>query len=234
MKYVVLLGDRDPSSLTHRELDAAIRLLPANVRASWVSTDAAGQARISEADGLWVVPGSPYRDDAAVYAAITSARTSGQPFLGTCAGFQYAVVEFARNVAGIADADHAETAPDGKSLVVRRLACSLVGQERIVTALPGTRMHAICGGEPFKGFHWCNFGFSPEYVERLSSHGLTIGARADDAGVEAIELASHPFFMATLFQPQIGSMDGRPLHPVIQAFAAAVVVTGSAQAGHRV
>lgn len=222
MKQIVLLGDRDPSFLTHRELDAAITLLPSNVRATWVSTDADDQSRISEADGLWVVPGSPYRDDAAVYAAITAARTSGQPFLGTCAGFQYAVVEFARNVAGIADADHAETAPDGKSLVVRRLACSLVGQERSVTALPGTRMHAICGDESFQGFHWCNFGFSPEYVERLSSHGLTIGARADDAGVEAVELATHPFFLATLFQPQIGSVDGRPLHPLVRAFVAAV------------
>ena len=73
-------------------------------------TDTPGAARAHEADGLWVVPGSPYRAAAAVYAAIEVARTSGQPFLGTCSGFQYAVIEFARNVAGIADADHAETA----------------------------------------------------------------------------------------------------------------------------
>jgi CTP synthase (UTP-ammonia lyase) len=222
VKQIVLLGDRDPGSLTHRALDAALTLFPANIRAYWIGTDTPEAARVREADGLWVVPGSPYRDDDAVYVAITAARTSGQPFLGTCAGFQYAVVEFARNVAGLPDAGHAETAPADKTLVIDRLSCSLVGQERAVTAVPGTRMHALCGSAPFTGFHWCNFGIAPAHVERLAAHGLTIAARADDAGVEAIELGAHPFFLATLFQPQIGSVAGRPLHPVLESFVAAV------------
>jgi CTP synthase (UTP-ammonia lyase) len=222
LKQIVLLGDRNASYLTHRELDAALKRLPAGVRAYWVGTDTPDAVRISGADGLWVVPGSPYRDDAAVYAAITAARTSGQPFLGTCGGFQYAVIEFARNVAGLTDAKHAERAPGQKTLVIDQLTCSLVGQERAVTAVLGTRIHALCGSASFVGFHWCNFGLASVYVERLVAHSLTIAARADDAGVEAIELAEHPFFMATLFQPQIGSLDGRPLHPVLHAFVAAI------------
>src|SRR5262245_52625841 len=114
MKQIVLLGDRNAGFLTHRELDAALTLLPDGVKGRWIGTDSPEVARIGEADALWVVPGTPYRNDAAVYAAITAARTSGQPFLGTCGGFQYTVVEFARNVAGIAGADHAETAPNGE------------------------------------------------------------------------------------------------------------------------
>jgi len=220
-KHIVLLGDRDPSALTHRELDAAITLLPGGVQARWVGTDTPEAMRTSDADALWVVPGSPYRSDAAVYAAITLARTSGQPFLGTCGGFQYTVVEFARNKAGIADAEHAETAPRGNNVVIERLVCSLVGQERRVTAVPGTRMHALCGTSPFVGFHWCNYGLAPSFVERLVAQGLVIAARADDAGVEAVEIPAHPFFLATLFQPQVGSLSGQPLHPVIEAFVAA-------------
>ncbi|HEY6507026.1 MAG TPA: hypothetical protein VIY56_03380, partial [Vicinamibacterales bacterium] len=104
MKQVVVLGDRDAASPTHRALDAALTLFPDGVRASWIGTDTPEAARVSSADALWVVPGSPYRDDDAVYAAIAAARTSGQPFLGTCGGFQYAVVEFARNVAGLGGA----------------------------------------------------------------------------------------------------------------------------------
>lgn len=222
LKNIYLLGDRDASAITHRELDAAIRLLPHGVRARWVGTDTPDALRTAEADGLWAVSGTPYRNDAAVYAAIETARTSGQPFLGTCGGFQYAVVEFARNVAGIAGAEHAETAPDADQRVIDRLACTLVGQERRVTAIPGTRMHDLCGSAPFIGFHWCNYGIAPEYVDRLANHGLRIAARADDAGIEAVELPDHPFFMATLFQPQVGSVAGRSLHPIIQAFAAAV------------
>ena len=222
MKTIFLLGDHNTSFITHRELDAAIGLLPHGVQARWVGTDTPDAGRTGQADAVWAVPGSPYRNDAAVYSAIEAARTSGQPFLGTCAGFQYAVVEFARNKAGIAGADHAETAPEAGNLVVDRLACGLVGEERTVTAIPGTRMHDLCGGQPFVGFHWCNFGLVPAYVDRLVQHGLVISAVADDAGVEAVELPNHPFFMATLFQPQVGSLAGRPLHPIVQAFVAAV------------
>jgi CTP synthase (UTP-ammonia lyase) len=222
MKQIVLVGDRDSNYLTHRELDAALKLFPAKVRAHWVTTDTRDAMRTSDADGVWVVPGSPYRNDVAVYSAITAARTSGQPFLGTCGGFQYAVVEFARNVAGLTDADHAETAPGARTLVIDRLSCSLVAQERRVTAIPGTRMHSLCGSASFVGFHWCNFGLASDYVDRLAAYGLIVGARADDAGVEAVELAEHPFFMATLFQPQIGSLAGRRLHPLLEAFIAAV------------
>ena len=95
-------------------------------RARWVGTDAPQATRTAQADAVWVLPGSPYHNDTVVYSAIEAARRSGQPFLGTCGGFQYAVVEFARNVAGIVGADHAETATGADNLVVDRLACSLV------------------------------------------------------------------------------------------------------------
>jgi CTP synthase (UTP-ammonia lyase) len=225
MKQVVLLGDRNPEFVTHRELDAAIALFPSALSARWVGTDTPDALRTADADGLWAVPGTPYRNDDAVYAAIAHARTSGQPFLGTCGGFQYAVVEFARNVAGIVGAAHAECDPEAETRVVERLTCSLVAKERSVIAVPGTRLHALCGDAPFTGFHWCNYGVAPAYVESLQSHGLRVTATAEDAGVEAVELADHVFFVATLFQPQIGAGAARSLHPVIQGFIDAVLRT---------
>jgi CTP synthase (UTP-ammonia lyase) len=221
VKDIVLLGDRI-DSVTHREFDAVIAQLAPQVRVRWVATDSPDAKRTTDADGLWVASGSPYRNDDVVYAAIHAARTLGQPFLGTCSGFQYTVVEFARNVAGIANAGHAETASAGSSLVVERLACSLEGQERLVTCVPGTRMHRLCGGAPFVGFHWCNYGLSSAYVDRLTAHGLVVCATADDAGVEAIELPNQPFFLATLFQPQVGAGKGQPLHPVIHGFVGSI------------
>jgi CTP synthase (UTP-ammonia lyase) len=83
-------------------------------------------------------------------------------------------------------------------------------------------MYDLCGNAPFVGFHWCNYGLAPAFVDRLTEHGLVIAARADDAGVEAVELRNHRFFLATLFQPQVGSVAGKPLHPVIEAFVAAI------------
>jgi len=222
MKDLVLLGDRDPRAFTHQELDVAIELLPSPIRARWVPTDSAEAGRVSDADGVWVVPGSPYRNDAAVYAAIGTARVTGQPFLGTCGGFQYVAVEFARNVAGLTSAAHAETSPDAQNQVVHRLACSLVGQERLVTVVPGTKLAELCGDRPFLAFHWCNYGLVSSFLPALARHGLVVSARSDDAGVEGVELQGHPFFLATLFQPQVGASSFRQLHPVIRGLADAI------------
>ena len=207
---IAALGDRNPAYLTHREIDAAITLAP---QIRWVGTE---DARIDGYDGVWVVPGTPYRDEDAVMAAIRFAREEGMPILGTCGGFQHMAVEYARNVLGIAGAAHAETEPDGETIVVGALACSLVGQERTVTPVPGTRLAAICGSEPFAGFHFCNYGLAADLP------GLVVSAHADDAGVEAFELPDHPFYLATLFQPQVGTAERGSLHPVLGALLAAV------------
>jgi hypothetical protein len=85
---IAVLGDRNLEYVTHRELDAALQLFPESARGAWVPTDSDVEAALAEADGVWVVPGTPYRDDDAVYAAIGAARESGLPLLGTCGGFQ--------------------------------------------------------------------------------------------------------------------------------------------------
>jgi CTP synthase (UTP-ammonia lyase) len=216
---IAVLGDRNPEYLTHGELDATLALMPAGVDARWLPTPEAASA--ADADGLWVVPGTPYQDDDAVLEAIRLARTEGMPILGTCGGFQYMLVEFARNVAGLDDAAHAETDPDALDPIVARLSCTLVGEERPVTAVAGTRTARLCGTAPFTGFHWCNYGLVPGREAALVEAGLVVTARAPDAGVEAVELPGHPFYLATLFQPQVGSSASGRLHPVIGALVSA-------------
>jgi CTP synthase (UTP-ammonia lyase) len=217
-KVIAALGDRDLAYLTHREIDAAIALAPPDVEIRWLPTEG---ARIDAFDAVWVLPGTPYRDDDSVNAAIRLAREQGMPILGTCGGFQYMAVEFARNAAGIGGAGHAETDPDAEAIVVGKLACSLVGEERTVSVVPGTRLASICGLSPFVGFHWCSYGLAADHVDRLADAGLVISARAEDAGVEAFELPAHPFYLATLFQPQVGSSTRSSLHPVLEALVEA-------------
>jgi len=217
---IALLGDKDLGYVTHRALEAAVAQFPAGVDAAWVGTDTPQAGALDGFDGLWLLPGTPYRDDDAALAAIDWALDSGTPMLGTCGGFQSAVVALARRLAGIEDAAHAEAAPDAETAVVAPLACSLVGEEREVTCVPGTRLAAICGIAPFTGFHWCSYGLAGAFVERLEDAGVVVSARAPDAGVEGIELPDHPLFVATLFQPQIGALSGAPLHPLIAAFVA--------------
>jgi len=215
---IALLGDKDLAYVTHRELAAALALFPDWVEPRWVGSDSAEARALTGIDGLWVIPGSPYRDDDAVIAAIGWALDTNTPLLGTCGGFQYAALALAQRLAGVESPAHAELQPTASDPVVAGLACSLVGERRAVTCVPGTRLAEICGSEPFMGFHWCNYGLAAGFVERLESAGVVVSARAPDAGVEGIELPAHPFFVATLFQPQVGALGGQPLHPLIGAF----------------
>lgn len=219
---ILALGDRDEGSLTHREVDAALALFGG----AWTPTDSPEAQRPHEADGVWLLPGTPYRDDGAAYGAIRHCLTSGTPFLGTCGGFQYACVELARSRGGIADAAHRESDPHAAVCVVERLSCSLYGEERTVHPVAGTRLAAVCGEQPFAGFHWCGFGVADRYVGALERAGVRVSARGEDVGAEAIEVPGHPFFVATAFQPQVGVSRSGRLPALIEAFLAACEAGG--------
>jgi CTP synthase (UTP-ammonia lyase) len=130
-------------------------------------------------------------------------------------------VEYARNVVGVADAAHAELDPTAELPVIAPLVCSLIGEHRLVRTVRGTRAAAICGEAPFVGYYVCGYGLAPTWRCALEEAGLVIGGYADDAGVAMVELPEHPFFVATLFHPQIGAGDV-PVHPLISTFADAV------------
>ena len=77
----------------------------------WVASGAVGES-IADYDGIWVVPGSPYADKEAVLFAIQTARLRGIPYLGTCGGFQHALIEYGRTALGFADADDVQYDPE--------------------------------------------------------------------------------------------------------------------------
>jgi CTP synthase (UTP-ammonia lyase) len=227
---IAALGDRDPAHLTHREIDATLALLSGEIDCGWVSTDSAQARELAAVDAVWLLPGTPYRDDDAARAAIHHCLDTGTPFLGTCGGFQYACVELARSLAGVDGAVSAELDPDGEALVVALLACALYGERRTVTPVAGTRLAAICGAEPFEGYHQCGYGLADAYEDVLARAGVVISAHAPDAGVEGIELPDHPFFMATAFQPQVGSSESGVVPALIAALLDAAAARLQSQA----
>jgi CTP synthase (UTP-ammonia lyase) len=215
---IALLGD-DRGHRSHQELNALRpQLAELGAETEWVPTDS--EFDITAFDGVWLVPGSPYADDAAVMAALTVVRERGIPFLGVCGGMQYAVLEWTRNVLGSA-ATHAESDGAGEDNAVAALACSLYGEERLVTPVPGTRF-AGWQPEPFVGMHFCNYAPTAEAVTALEKIGVVVGATADDAGAEVLEFPDHPFYVTSMFQPHIGALAGAPVHPLLRAFVEAV------------
>jgi len=215
MLRLIVIGDRKPAHITHREIDAVIGLLPNDIEAGWVATDSSAARDLAGVDGVWLVSGGPYKDDDAVLAAIDYCIDSGTPFLGTCSGFQYACIAVVRRQ-GL-EAIHSEAEPDAADPIIARLACSLYSEERLVVPVAGTRLASICGSEPFLGFHYCGFGLATKHEQTIERCGAVISAHADDAGVEAIELPHHPFFLATAFQPQVGASETGRLHPLLRS-----------------
>ena len=215
---IALVGDENETYPSHREINAVRPMLGGDVESAWVPTDSAAIRDLSGFDGIWLVPGSPYSDDESAYAAVTFARVNNVPFLGTCAGLQYAVIEFVRNVLGDSDASHAESDGVDATNVVTALACSLHGEEREVRPVPGTRFAALVEGRPFVGMHYCNYGPDPSQLARLVAGGMVVEATAGDAPVEVLELPANDFFLLSLFQPQVGALAGKPVHALLREF----------------
>jgi CTP synthase (UTP-ammonia lyase) len=220
---LALVGDRSPSVRAHGRIPILIDALRRRdglvLDPYWIASTRADD--LQHFDGIWVVPGSPYSDRERVINAIATAREHEIPFLGTCGGFQHAILHLARELAGIADADHAEYGAHETDVVVP-LECSLVGHEGAIAYTPGTLIQRIAGVDrSFERYH-CSYGIDPRYVAQLEAAGVTFGAHDEDGAPRALELATHPFFLGTLFQPELAG-DGTRAHAVIRAFAEAVV-----------
>lgn len=222
---VGLIGDYSQSVPAHQAIPPSLQFaadaLHIEVGFEWVPTEEVTSiSRISQFDGLWCVPASPYRSMEGALLAIRHARESAVPFLGTCGGFQHAVVEYARNVLGWADAEHGETAPGAARAVISALECALVEATGSVRLFPGTRIAAAYGvNEATEGYR-CRYGLNPEFQAALVAGPLRAAADDETGEVRAVELDGHPYFVATLFQPERAALKGKSA-PLVVSFVRA-------------
>jgi CTP synthase (UTP-ammonia lyase) len=220
------VGDYQPAVVAHQGIDRSMVLASSampSLEWEWIHTTTLGadiRGRLEGFTGIWLVPASPYANEAGALLAINHARTHAIPFLGTCGGLQHALLEYAREVLGLHEAGHAETEPGAAIRLISPLSCSLVEQRGTVHLLPGTRVREIYGVDQAEEGYHCNYGLNPAH-ESLFANGsagsLRIAARDGQGEVRAVELAGHPFFVATLFQPERRALTGE-LHPVVRAF----------------
>lgn len=224
---LAILGEFSPTFEPHARTDDAIRhssaQIDTSVRSEWISTAAIDLASLRGFDGIWISPGSPYKDLGKTLDAIRLARENGIPCLGTCGGMQHIILEYARNVLGYKDAQHAEYDPDASNLFVSKLVCSLAGREMDLRLVPGSFVSQVYGGTRVTERYYCNFGINPERAALLRSGPLTIVGSDSEGEIRVVELPGHPFFVGTLFVPQARSSADSP-HPLVSAFLRAVAL----------
>lgn len=222
---VGLVGDFDPSIAAHRAIPEALRLAGEltgiEVVPDWIGTEDILSARQIEVyDGLWCVPGSPYHNPQGALATIRHAREHQVPFLGTCGGFQHVILEHVRNVRGWRAANHAEYAPRTVLPVIAPLQCALIDQQAEVRFEPGSLLAQAYGQPVVTETYHCRYGMNPRLQDQITWGSLHATGLDPHGEVRAVELQTHPFFIATLFQPERAALDGR-CPPLVLAFVQA-------------
>ncbi len=220
---IALVGDYNQQVIAHqaipRALELACKSLQVDVNWTWVETTAISKDadNLNEFAAIWLVPASPYTNMEGALSAVQLARETDRPFLGTCGGFQHSLIEYARNVCHVNDADHAETASNNVPLIVTPLSCSLVQKTGLVSFVPGSRLHAIFQGHTVNEGYHCNYGLNPDWKNRLELAGIRFTGFDTENDIRAFELPQHPFFIGTLFQPERSALRSEQ-HPLINAF----------------
>ena len=227
---LAIIGDFNPNFRPHvatnEAIEHSLHYLNVSLTIDWIPTldiKANFDKITADYQGFWIAPGSPYNDMRGALKIIEFARLNNVPTLGTCGGFQHIVIEYARNVLHIKDAQHAEYDPYASTLVVNSLSCDLKGDKLEVTLvdIASTTFKAF-GTDKIAEKYYCNFGLNPEYQGFLHDNGLKIVGTDKHQEARILELAGHPFFIATLFVPQDNSSFEQP-HKLITAFLALII-----------
>ena len=233
--HVGIFGEYDPHSPTLPAIEKSIQHaaveLKIAVEPQWLPTDSLLdpdlEKKLEAFDGLWAAPGSPYKSFDGMLRGIGFARRRDWPFLGTCGGCQYTLIECARNVLGISDADSAENNSGSKNIVIYPVACAvperkpnapkLSGKVPEIRIRPGSYLHSFYKKDVVTEEFFCNFEVNPEFEWTVIEAGFPVVARGAQGEIRAIESPTHRFFIATLFQPQLSSKPGKP-HPIVVEF----------------
>ncbi len=224
------MGDYSDRHAAHRAIPRALELARAQTEADvaweWVATRQIVDATrdLARFGAVWLTPASPYENTQGALEAVRWAREGGRPFLGTCGGFQHALLEFARNVAGIADADHAETNPEGSALVLTKLSCSMVEKSGTIRLTAGSLLAEAYGRQVATEEYRCNYGFNPDYRRALEQAGLRFTAFDEAGEIRGAEWPGQVFFAGVLFQPERAALRGE-VAPLPSAFVRAVAST---------
>ena len=217
--------------------------LKINIR--WIEAEALeqpdGMQLLDDASGILVPGGFGDRGSRGMMKAAEYARTKGIPYFGICYGFQWAAVEYARNVCGLSQADSTEVVPDTPQNVIYKLR-DLLGVDDLGGTMrlgsyacqltPGSLAHQLYGQDVIHERHRHRYEFNCLYEQALIEKGLKIVGRSlDGKFVEIIELPSHPWYVAVQFHPEFKSKPLAP-HPLFAGFVAAAYARKNGDGSH--
>ncbi len=221
-------------ALTHAGIANDVEVSVSMVEAEEVERDGA-KAHLEGMDGILAPGGFGSRGIEGKIDAVRYAREQGIPFLGICLGMQCAVMEFARHGCGLEGAHSVEFEPHTPHPVIdlmedQKQVSDKGGTMRLgrypCLLAAGSRAQAAYGKKKVAERHRHRYEFNGRYREALAENGMIFsGLSPDGALVEIVELADHPWFVATQFHPEFQSTPLQP-HPLFHAFIGAARQNG--------
>lgn len=162
MINIALLGDRSDEVIAHRAIPLAIQLtadhLNLEVSSEWIHSNDIASHDLSRYQRFWCVPASPYKHTKNIIDAIQFARESGTAFLGTCGGYQHAVLEYAQNVLGYQQAASAENDPNTTLPLINAMFCSLREKPGQIIIKQPSRLYSYYQDAVIEEQYNCGFG----------------------------------------------------------------------------
>ena len=232
-KYVAL---HDAYLSVVEALKAAGGANRAKINITWIDSENIKKSNVAKylkgANGIIVPGGFGSRGVEGMILAAEYARTKKIPYLGICLGMQVAIIEFARNVLGLKDADSAEFNVDTKNPVIH-LMPEQIGVEDLGGTLrlgsypckleKNTKCYKLFGKEEISERHRHRYEVNNDYRDEYKKNGMVLaGVSPNGKIVEMIEISKHPFYVATQSHPELKSRPNRP-HPLFQGFIQAAI-----------
>jgi CTP synthase (UTP-ammonia lyase) len=219
---VAVVGDPHPSVPSHQAIPIAVELasssLGVEIVSEWIPTKDIGDvpADLRAYDAVWCTPcPRPYENPQGVVAVIQWAREQKIPFLGTCAGLQFALIEYSCNVLRATNNTNAEMDPTAPDPLIAPLVCSLFGTDGDVSLVPGSILHKAYGALTIKEPYRCSYALNRNRYAAMFGGDLHVTARDATGEVRGVELSGHPFYVGTLFQPEQRALKGE-LPPIVR------------------
>ena len=208
----------------------------------WIDADNFELDSLADMDGVIVPGGFGYRGIEGKISAIQYIRENKIPFLGICLGLQCAVIEFARNVCGISDANSSEFSQNTKNYVIDLLPNQDLDKDDVGASMrlgtypckinPDTIASKIYSDEVIYERHRHRYEVNNKYRDKLIENGLIIGGVSPDNNlVEMVEINDHPYFVASQFHPEFKSRPWEPA-PLFNDFIASSIKTKSSESNN--
>lgn len=216
---ISLIGDYDAEVVAHQAIPLALELAAnqagLNIKYEWIRSTQVDTEALLKADAIWCVPLSPYENPDKVLAAIKVARENDIPWLGTCAGYQHAVLEYARNVLDY-QAESIEDNPDASMPLITAMVCRLSGESDSINIESNTRVAEIYHQSRVDEEYNCGFGINSDYLQIFAESEMRFSGFDDAGDPRILEIPAHRFFIGTAFQPERSAFK-EISHPLIIA-----------------